>query len=119
LVYNWRELLELAEFLLGKRGEATVESKERSAASRAYYAAFGRAADYAEAQGAPLTGKGEDHSAVRRHFKDRRRTDISNKLFDLLVWREKCDYQHEVENLSDLAAQAIEHADYIFERLSK
>lgn len=119
MAYNWREFLELAEHLLAMRDDVKEESKQRSAASRAYYAAFGRAADYAENQGTELRGYGQDHSAVRRHFKERWRHDISNRLYDLQLWREQCDYDDEVENLSDLAAQAIINADYILEKLSK
>ena len=59
--FDWEEYLELAGELAGRRGDVGAE---RSAISRAYYAAFHKAAEYLTARGERLTFTGDDHTFV-------------------------------------------------------
>ena len=55
------EFLDLAAELVRRRGDPAAE---RTAISRAFYAAFHKACDYFSAQGERLTLTGEDHGRV-------------------------------------------------------
>jgi hypothetical protein len=60
-VYDWEDFLTVADALLAKVGG---EGAERTAISRAYYASYGQACEYARSPGAALTGTGSDHRTV-------------------------------------------------------
>lgn len=59
--FGWEGFLDLAEELSQRRGDAAAE---RTAISRAYYAAFHWANDDVSRRGANLTFTGRDHTLV-------------------------------------------------------
>lgn len=115
MAFDWKEYLALAQFL--QQLSATSVNQEaalRSAVSRAYFAAFGHARNYArDRHGLSLTYTGDDHSLVRRHFLSRRAKGVALKLDKLRQWRNKCDYGDSVNDLSLILASAITEAQTI------
>ena len=63
--FDWDGFLDLADELVGRRGNAAAE---RTAISRAYYAAFHPARAHLVRQGERLTLTGADHGLVWRWF---------------------------------------------------
>ena len=118
--FDWKEYLNLALFLHGHRGGSfTQEAAFRWATSRAYYAAFCHARNYARNQhGFSLTHSSRDHELVRNHFRNRGMTKIARKLDTLRRWRNSCDYDDAVSNVSRLVASAIAEAQEIIGRLT-
>jgi hypothetical protein len=119
MLFNWREYLALAQYLQGQgSSQFTQEAGFRCAVSRAYYAAFCHARNYARDQhGFVLTYSARDHTLVRQHFKGRSDTITATALDDLRQWRNLCDYDDTVSNLSSLLTSAISAAQAIFSRL--
>ena len=119
MAFDWKEFLKLARFLSGESDvRYSREGAYRSAVSRAYFAAFCYARNYArDNQGFVPTGKWEDHGRLRRHFQDIGRIDIAFCLDDLRQWRNACDYHDEVQNLRQIAVDAIKNAEDIISNL--
>ena len=119
MVFHWDEYLRLARFLesAGSR-HFNQEAAQRSAASRAYYAAFCHARNSARDhhQFEPDYDQ-EDHSRVRADFTARGMRDIADKLRELRQWRNMCDYQDTVYNLQTLVFNAISRANEILSSL--
>lgn len=59
--FDWKEFLEIAEELIERRGDVGAE---RTAISRAYYAAYHEAAAYYVGRGERLSLTGDDHGLV-------------------------------------------------------
>lgn len=97
----------------------------RSAVSRAYYAAFCFARNYArDNQNFSPTYKTEDHGLIREHFRLMQMGKIARYLDHLRQWRNMCDYYdeitaREVTNVSNLPIVAIRRAQQIFDLLNK
>ncbi|MBN2208367.1 MAG: HEPN domain-containing protein [Candidatus Coatesbacteria bacterium] len=119
--FDWFEYLSLAKYLSGKTEETYAqEAALRSAASRAYYAAFCCARYVAERRfGFDPTRKAEDHRLVREHFRQLRMREVAEALDKMCKWRGKCDYDEEVKNLHGIAISAIASAEYVFRALKK
>ena len=101
------EFLKSAEQILLSKTEISF----RNAASRAYYAAFCQARNYArDRHGLMLRYNGDDHSLVRRHFHSRRAKGVSLKLASLRDWRNACDYADDIPALAAMLAQALAEA---------
>lgn len=117
--FDWKEFLNLARFLQGHSGSSfNQESGFRCSVSRAYYAAFCHARNYARDQSSFIpTYKSVDHRRVREHFQHLGITEISSKLDDLRVWRNKCDYDDNVSNISFLVSSAIARSQEIIGKL--
>jgi hypothetical protein len=98
-MFDWLQFHHLAKELLGMIHEpVSEEAKQRSAISRAYYAAFNITAEYV------LASEGENalpagvalHEAVQRHFgvqKDAVSRKIADDLAYLRAERNKADYK--------------------------
>jgi len=118
--FDWTHYIRLAESLEREAGKlADWESCLRSAISRAYYGAFGRAKEVAVAyDGLTLTRTPQDHRRIIRHFRGsphRIRRRIGVALDRLRRARNQADYddqfsglQHET-SLSLQRARQIEH----------
>ncbi len=120
MCFHWREYLNLARCLQCK-GWFTYsdEAAYRCAVSRAYYAAFCHARNYArDRQQFPPAYQSEDHWKLRNHFTEQGRPDIANKLEDLHGWRKQCDYDDTVFNICNLVAGALARADEVINELS-
>jgi uncharacterized protein (UPF0332 family) len=98
-MFDWVQYHHLAKELLGMIHEPVgEEAKQRSAISRAYYAAFNIAAAYviaSEGDNALPAGVAQ-HEAVQRHFSVRKDM-VSRKIADDLAYlraeRNKADYK--------------------------
>lgn len=114
MAFDWREYLNLARFLHGQGNEAAF----RSAVSRAYYAAFCHTRNYArDRHGFAPTYKSDDHQLVRNHFRGRGMTQIAQKLDSLRQWRNRCDYDDTVSNISHLLTSATHEAQKVLNML--
>lgn len=106
--FDWTEYLILAQFLQGKGNRYSKEAARRAAVSRAYYAAFCLARNYASTnlQFVP-EGKGVDHGDLISWYNVCENyhpslLGIGEKLRELLIWRNTCDYDDEPEILTSL-----------------
>ncbi len=118
--FDWREFLELARDLQGQTGSGySAEAAERTSVSRAYYAAFCHARNYAAAhQGFRLTRTSEDHKLLREHFQRLGGgwINVEADLDELRKWRNKCDYNDSVHNLRILVQSALRGAHEVIEQ---
>lgn len=118
--FDWKEYLNLAIFLQGQIGSSfTQETAFRCATSRAYFAAFCHARNYARDNlGFTPTHIGRDHGLVREHFKALGMVNIALKLDSLCQWRGMCDYDDTVSNISIMVNSAITEAQEIVGKLT-
>lgn len=120
MTFDWREYLKLAQYLQsGSEHSFTKEAASRCAVSRAYYAAFCYARNYArDKQGFVPTSKPKDHTLLREHFKQLKKLKIAEQLNDLRQWRNVCDYDDIVENLPMLLENSINEAKKLIKNFS-
>jgi hypothetical protein len=127
MVFDWKEYLILAQFLGGNGAVIySDEAAKRAAISRAYYAAFCFARNYASNKlGFVPTKTGKDHGNLILWYSDWERIEpslsgISDNLGDLLEWRKTCDYDDEPRvftNLISASKSALEEAQEIIDTL--
>jgi len=117
--FDWKEYLDLARFLAGQSDSYSHEAAHRSGVSRAYFAAYCHARDYATGQlGFTPSGGVEDHGHLRQHYKSRGQTAIAIDLDKLRQWRNQCDYDSIVSPaVSLMVLAAIGRADGILSQL--
>jgi hypothetical protein len=122
--YDWIEFLELAESLeSGPDSPGPREAALRSAASRAYYAAFHQALEYATREGFAPAYTGDDHKRVQAHFRrhtpaSKARRRIALELDRLLAERHKADYRNDIgKRPESLASHAVGMATRIIQNL--
>lgn len=120
MTFDWREYLKLAQYLQGDSEHSfTKEAASRCAVSRAYYAAFCFARNYArDKQAFVLTGTAQDHALLRKHFQQRKMSEVANQLSELRQWRNFCDYDDTVKNLSMLLESSINEAEKLIKNFS-
>jgi uncharacterized protein (UPF0332 family) len=110
-MFNWIMYLQLAKDLIKR----TDEASQRSAVSRAYYAAFCSARNrLRDREGATIPKTSAAHSAVWDEFQSSaeiRRRQIGQLGHRLKRARAKVDYDDNVPGLSQLAEDAMEEAD--------
>lgn len=118
-MFDWREYLELARFLQTITGSGFSSNAAcRSAVSRAYYAAFCHARNYARDRlGFVPSGEARDHTLVREHLKNRGMVNIAAKLESLRRWRNSCDYDDAVPSIPRIVSAALSTAESVFEVL--
>jgi len=109
MLFDWKEFLELAKALRNSAGSGySVEAANRTAVSRAYYAAFCWTRNYAESHwGFQRTKSGLDHRLLREHLRKLGKTKAASRLERLHQWRKKCDYEDHVAGLVFLVENAI------------
>ncbi len=115
--FDWREYLNLAK-MLGGLGESrySQEAAERSAVSRAYYAAFCWARNYAEQRfNFKRSGTGKDHKCLREFLKQQGKLQMASDLNKLRNWRNTCDYDDRVFALHQQVHASIKLADKIIQ----
>lgn len=127
--FDWTEFLVFAEALqkalqANPDSLGSSEAAFRSAASRAYYAAFHRALDFAVGEGYVPLHSGDDHRRVPQHFRhhepsNKTRRKIAQQLDRLLKHRHRADYDDDLGQTrpSTLAALAIGSARTAVENL--
>jgi uncharacterized protein (UPF0332 family) len=82
--FDWADYLKLAEGLQANPDmPGPREASLRTATSRAYYAAFQCAIDFAKSEGFQPKYTGEDHWGIKRHFQYYQpdNSDIRGKIF--------------------------------------
>jgi hypothetical protein len=125
--FDWREYLILAQFLGGNGGISySEEASRRAAVSRAYYAAFCSARNYASSKlGFTPTKTGKDHGKLISWYSDLERiypalSGVADNLDELLEWRNTCDYDDVpriLTNLNLLSESALKEAQEIIDAL--
>jgi len=125
--FDWKEYLTLAQFLQGNGDHYSEEAARRAAVSRAYYAAFCLARNYASKNLLFVPeGKGADHGNLISWYNVCENyhpslSGIGEKLRELLIWRNTCDYDDEpdiITSLELLANSAINDAQDIINSLN-
>lgn len=118
--FRWADYLTLARSILAQAPAGGEEACQRSAISRAYYAAFCHARNYARDRHAFVPRyDNSDHRGIRQYLQPHRvGRRVCPQLARLMTWRQQCDYDDHVEGLSSLAAQAIQYAEEIIRLLS-
>ena len=118
MAFDWAEFLVLAQELAQRREEAAL----RSAISRAYYAAFGKAKAFLESEGVSFAADAGDHAQVWETFRGSSndvRYYIGEDGFGLRNSRNRADYDAEVSDIQARAQRAIRKADGIFRSLER
>lgn len=111
--FNWSDYLKIAKLLMASSDPATKEASLRSAVSRAYYAAFITARNFArDKKHLNLEGRTTDHFKVIDFFR-KSNPRIDRELKQLKIFREICDYEDHVENLETIAQDAINCSEKI------
>jgi uncharacterized protein (UPF0332 family) len=110
--FDWAGFLTLADALLRDPNlPGPEEASLRSAISRAYYAAFCSARNFArDNEGLVPTGKATDHELARSHFEtsgDRARWKIATDLGRLRDNRNRADYDDVLSRPIPLAQSSV------------
>jgi hypothetical protein len=122
-VFDWRDFLALAERLGDSPVGSTVsiivdEAAQRSAVSRAYYAAFCHARVYAvQRLGFVPTNSPNDHGRLRAHYRARRMYLVASRLDRLRLQRNFCDYDDMVPLLPGIVPSALIDAAVVIRQL--
>lgn len=111
MAFRWSDYLELAGRLAAtEEGDECREAAMRSAVSRAYYAAYCHVLAQERERGAfeagPTYGR---RKRFHDHLNGAGMRRISDRLRELQRWREKCDYEDDVQ-AAPLAMAAVNRA---------
>jgi hypothetical protein len=120
MAFDWSEYLKLARWLATNTPPGvSEEAARRDAISRAYYAAFGHACQYAQDNlGFQPRNDPDDHGRLRAHLKSKRRHATADSLDRLRGWRNDCDYRGDFPgDLQATVTNALGDADYVFQSL--
>lgn len=120
MAFDWRGYLDLARWLRSNTPPGVAdEAARRDAVSRAYYAAFCHARNYArDYLWFSPRDDADDHGRLRAHLKQKRRHATAQKLDRLRQWRNECDYLDDLTfDLDATATAALKEADYVIQSL--
>ncbi|RLA98419.1 MAG: hypothetical protein DRG83_14520 [Deltaproteobacteria bacterium] len=117
MAFDWREFLELAKDLVDRAGtNYSAEAANRTAVSRAYYAAFCWARNYAESRlGFQRRSGVQDHERLRRYLTAQGKPQMASRLNRLRGWRNDCDYDDQVPNISNRVKSALKTANKVIQ----
>ena len=120
VAFDWSEYLVLAKALAGEDVTPTSEAAARSAVSRAYYAAFCHARNWACNRDRFRPNRDRDvHLDLRFHLKGGNNTKVASWLDRLRQLRNQCDYDDEIRGgAQSFVAGAISNADQVLHKLS-
>jgi len=111
MTFDWREYLKIAEYLTTGKGTFSSEAAQRCAVSRAYYASFCCARNFAKNKlGYVPSYDTDDHWKVRVHLKKNGLGSIARKLNRLHLQRKDCDYKDSLLNVQKIHSSAIRMA---------
>lgn len=113
--FDGKEFLNLARFLAGdENAKFGHEAADRSAVSRAYYAAFWHAREYAASNlGYIPAGTVDDHASLRAHLRFHQRGKISAILDRMRRHRNSCDYGQSEGSLQALVTNTLAEAEQV------
>jgi hypothetical protein len=118
--FDWHDYLDLARWLDANTPPGlSEEAAKRAAASRAYYAAFCYARNYATDYLRFVPRHDDtDHGRLRAHLRQRRRYSTADKLESLRDGRNLCDYHNDLtEDITTMLGTALQDATYVFRSL--
>lgn len=118
--FDWSEFLALARDVQRRAGAGySEEASNRTAVSRAYYAAFGCVRTFAESGlGFQSHGTAADHTRLINYLQgDRRWISLANILRRLRGWRNQCDYDPDVPGLQVLVTIALQDAEDVLQQI--
>ena len=118
MLFDWVEYLTLAQRLATESGEAS----QRSAVSRAYYAAFHAARSLLEStENFHVSQSNPAHKQVWDAYRRKGRTHTAVGINGdrLRLNRAHADYDPEIENLSGLVEDSLEKAERVFRYLDQ
>ena len=127
MAFKWSDYLLLAQFIQNQEPPDredcfTKEAMCRCTVSRAYYAAFCHARNYAHERLSYRIRypEGNDHWGVRERLQEKKRHDESRWLGELHEWRKQCDYADSIDArvLKIMCKGSISKAQSIISRLS-
>jgi len=123
MTFDWRQYLDVARFLRDRTDRDSYPDREaayRCAVSRAYYAAFCHARNYARDRlGFFPTYGPDDHVKVRLYFAKRNVRGIASRLDQLRQARNRCNYDDAVPSISGELSRALSLAEYVIAELSR
>ncbi len=115
--FDWREYLELAKKISNMSDlELSEEALYRSAVSRAYYAAFCWCRNFAyQRLGFKTSDTSKAHKELREFLKRKggKWIRLASQLNNLRLWRNKCDYEDEVQGLSNMLKESIKFSENV------
>jgi uncharacterized protein (UPF0332 family) len=116
--FEWSEFLEVARFLNEQSDPRfSNEAAMRCVVSRAYYAAFGTARQYACKVGHLAPDQRQVHTDLKNKLKNdgnKNAREAGKLLEQLKDWREDCDYEKQLtSNPQLLARSAIKQASQV------
>ena len=116
MAFDWGQYLNLAKFLNGEKVSYWPEAALRSAVSRAYFATYCHARNYASVKlGFVPTRKADDHDLLIQHYFNSGRPEIANALDTLRKWRNQCDYQDRASiNIPSTVPFALNRSGKVF-----
>jgi uncharacterized protein (UPF0332 family) len=123
--FNWRNYLNLARELSGKRVRPynSQEAKARTAISRAYYAAFIEARNFLrDREGITAPANSHPHAFVINYFKrggDLIRQNIGDDLDYLRSFRKLADYEDVLYRQPQRVQQSLDLADKVIQNLDR
>lgn len=114
-MFDWKEFLALAQSLAGTEGQGySTEAANRSAISRAYYAAFCTVREYARTRmGFQPRGDAQDHQRLTTFLRQHGQSATAMLLRDLRLWRNQCDYDTLVSGLDTITPIALRLAQQV------
>ena len=119
MAFDWTEYLKIARFVQSqgnKRAQISAEAAQRCAVSRAYYAAFCYARNYArDNYKFQPHNKPDDHRNLQEFYVGISKNEVADALLRLRQWRNKCDYDDRVTKLPMISAGAITNAQYVID----
>lgn len=117
MAFDWNEYLGLARARVSQANLSHFpEAVQRTAVSRAYYAAFCTACNYAETRsGFRRTGGPQDHRSLREHLKKLGRVQLASRLKQLRSCRNICDDQNDAPNIQHCVQSAMHFADQVIQ----
>lgn len=123
-MFDWREYFRLSNVMISTDiawgGGITREAVCRCAVSRAYYAAFCLARNYArDRKGFTPQANPDDHRNLRDYFRDEIcLPKVARSLDKLRQWRNNCDYDDEITNMEDLLKFSLNEANKLITSLA-
>lgn len=121
--FQWSHYLDLAQSIYLHAGATSDEAALRCVISRAYYAAYGTAADFLRAEGENIP-KESTHRVVseifQRYHSDDARYDIGTRLKEISTKRKWADYDnpYPASNLQNDADDVLGEAEVIIDSIN-